>query len=64
MNPSPDNLTDDARRKGGHALHAPESLALRLVRKWPDLDTDRRAVVLDLLRPLVTPEPGAGGDRA
>ncbi|HZA84324.1 MAG TPA: hypothetical protein VFC13_23080 [Actinomycetes bacterium] len=54
MNPSPSNLDDDARRRGGRAMNAPESLALRISRAWPDLTDQQREVIGAILGPLVS----------
>jgi hypothetical protein len=53
MNPSPSNLTDEDRRRGARSLHAPESLALRISRAWPDLEDRQREVIGAILGPLV-----------
>jgi hypothetical protein len=54
MNPSPSNLTTEARRKGARTLHSPEMLALRLSRAWPELDDRTREVIGAILGPLVS----------
>jgi hypothetical protein len=55
MNPSPSNLTDEDRRRGARSLHAPESLALRISRAWPELDDRQREVIGAILGPLLAP---------
>jgi hypothetical protein len=47
-------LTIEDRRRGGRNLHAPENLALRLSRAWPDLDDRTREVIGAILGPLVS----------
>jgi hypothetical protein len=41
-------------RKGGRALHSPDTLAKRLSRAWPELDDRTREAVGAILGPLVS----------
>jgi hypothetical protein len=40
-------------RLGGHALHQPMNLALRLVRAWPQVQEPDRSIILAALQPMV-----------
>jgi len=47
-------LTTEDRRRGARTTNAPESLALRLSRAWPDLTDHEREVIGAILGPLVS----------
>jgi hypothetical protein len=47
-------------RRGGHALHQPMNLALRLARAWSEVEERERPIIAAALRPLLPTLAHAG----